>query len=449
MSDKPIVIVGGGHAGISAAYQFQKKGVPYILLEKANRIGGRAGAVHWDPEHPEYYYSQGAVMTHPDDETCMEYLNELGLGERYVDFGKKKVFGYGDGENLSYIVDDGNFFKALMGLKNMPKRIVPQATKFLMNLGKYTKLIEGENYEKLDEVSNISAWDWAVRDGGDAVADCALGPMIQCMVMGNCHDVSASHPIALLAWMQGMGFIKGSFKVIHDALYEQIKDSTRLGVTVDEIVIEDGAVKGVRLEDGEFIEADHVLCCTDALRARDIMPNAPESIREKLGKNKYSRIMHFCFTFDKRLVPDGFALMMFKVTADSLVSTVLEENLLDLCGPEGTSVLHCYVPDHQVDKMFPLSEEEREQKVRECMGVYFPEFLTEGKCIAQEYFPNGVSLSPSGQMMAMQNLFKELDAGAVKGLRMAGEFGEVFACTEGAFRVGKKQALALMEEIGA
>ncbi|WP_138936145.1 flavin monoamine oxidase family protein [Roseovarius arcticus] len=42
MSDTPIIIVGAGAAGIGAALECAARGVPYMVLEAANRVGGRA-----------------------------------------------------------------------------------------------------------------------------------------------------------------------------------------------------------------------------------------------------------------------------------------------------------------------------------------------------------------------------------------------------------------------
>ena len=81
MSNKPIVIIGAGCAGLSAAYQLHKKDIDFILLEASGHVDGRTGAEHFDPEHPEYYCSNGAVFTEPNNEVTFEYLEELGLKE--------------------------------------------------------------------------------------------------------------------------------------------------------------------------------------------------------------------------------------------------------------------------------------------------------------------------------------------------------------------------------
>ena len=42
MTNPDVVIVGAGAAGIGAGLELQARGVPFVILEAANRIGGRA-----------------------------------------------------------------------------------------------------------------------------------------------------------------------------------------------------------------------------------------------------------------------------------------------------------------------------------------------------------------------------------------------------------------------
>ena len=37
----PVIIVGGGMTGLSAAWELQQQGVPYVLLEASGLLGGK------------------------------------------------------------------------------------------------------------------------------------------------------------------------------------------------------------------------------------------------------------------------------------------------------------------------------------------------------------------------------------------------------------------------
>ena len=42
LSQLPVVVVGGGLAGLAASIEASRAGAPVILMEKANRIGGNS-----------------------------------------------------------------------------------------------------------------------------------------------------------------------------------------------------------------------------------------------------------------------------------------------------------------------------------------------------------------------------------------------------------------------
>ena len=78
MSDKKVVVVGAGCAGLSATYTLRKHGIDAVAFEASDVAGGRCRS---DTEDG-YLISVGAQSTEPQWRTTCEYLDELGASSR-------------------------------------------------------------------------------------------------------------------------------------------------------------------------------------------------------------------------------------------------------------------------------------------------------------------------------------------------------------------------------
>ena len=86
---QPAVIIGGGLAGMSAAWELARRGLQVELYEKANRLGGKAGSERRDDGYysdhgyhlfPAWYENVRQLM----GEAGIDYDMELIPGERFI-----------------------------------------------------------------------------------------------------------------------------------------------------------------------------------------------------------------------------------------------------------------------------------------------------------------------------------------------------------------------------
>lgn len=77
----PIVIIGGGLAGLSAAYHAQKRGIPYLLFEKESRPGGLVRSEKLKGFTFDY---TGHLLHIKQDRTRQLVLKDLGLAKAFV-----------------------------------------------------------------------------------------------------------------------------------------------------------------------------------------------------------------------------------------------------------------------------------------------------------------------------------------------------------------------------
>lgn len=442
---KKTVIVGAGSAGLATAYELEKKGLDYLLLEAADYPGGRASSCHYDPENPEAYYSTGAVFTEPNNLMSMKYMEELGLGYAPMD---KKVYGMWYKDKMSYLNDDGNLFHAMASVKGLPLSLGPQGLKFLANLApEIAKIKPGErhpDFTGLLEVSKKSIAEWCEEKKVPEVVDLLIGPMIIAMTIGRPEEVSMAHPVALLSGMEGMGQIIGSYGALNGGLYEKVKHNTRLSTPVEEIVIEDGKVKGVKLADGEFIEADNVVCCTDTHDAMKLMPALPESIASALKTVTYSSTYHYEFKLDERITPEDYVFVFLPQSGNPKLTTIFEENTHDVVGPKGTGMMHAFTAGWWDHYFQPMTEEERVEAVLDECCRYFPTFREHATVVGCQRYDRAISLEAPEQVSAIHAM-KETYQDEVEGLYLAGEYLYLIACTEGAYITGIEVAEQIAE----
>lgn len=434
------IIVGAGSAGLATAYELEKQGQDYLLLESSDVPGGRANSCHYDPENPETYYSTGAVFSEPNNKLSMKYLEELGIEYEPMD---KKVYGMWYKNKMQFLNDDGNLFHAMASVKGLPLSLAPQGVKFLANLApEIGKIKPGElhpDFSGLMEVSKKSIAEWCEEKKVPEVVDLIIGPMIVAMTIGRPEDVSMAHPVALLSGMEGMGQIRGSYGALNGGLFEKVKHSARLGTKVEKIVIENGVAKGVQLADGEFLEAENVVCCTDAYDAANLMPDAPQEILDALSTVTYSSTYHYEFRLDERLTPKNYIFVFLPQSGNPKLTTIFEENTNDVVGPKGTGMMHAFTAGWWDDYFMPMTEEERNEAVLDECCRYFPTFREHATIVGCQRYDRAISLEAPNQVSTIHKM-KQTYQDKVSGLYLAGEYLYLIACTEGAYLTGAEVA---------
>jgi oxygen-dependent protoporphyrinogen oxidase len=95
MSNAPVIVIGGGIAGLAAAHDLAKAGVPHTLIEKRPRLGGVIETRSWDgcvlECGPDSFISQK-----PE---ALALIQEVGLGDQ--------VIGSNDAGRVTYILRRG------------------------------------------------------------------------------------------------------------------------------------------------------------------------------------------------------------------------------------------------------------------------------------------------------------------------------------------------------
>jgi protoporphyrinogen/coproporphyrinogen III oxidase len=286
-----VVVIGGGIAGLGAAWDLQKAGVEVTILEKGPEIGGRCRSTHFAGQD----IALGA-FAFPDNDTALTRLaNELGLR------GSNSVQDLTAGHMLRLFWRDGRTddVGSVTPADFVKIPFVPRKEKMaLSRLGLITaRMALSGGYrapEKAAGLDDISATDW-FRKHAPVFYDKFLEPTMAMFCGYSDHEMS----IAWMIWANGMpklnteplkfwtlaGGVGRLTQTLADRLIER-------GATIKlntEVCSLTSASNGVRvLTSTEELTGDAAIVATTPQVVSSIMPELSQHRRQYFESIRYS-----------------------------------------------------------------------------------------------------------------------------------------------------------------
>jgi protoporphyrinogen oxidase len=184
MSTTRVGIIGGGYAGLTAAYELQKLGHAVTVLEKYGTWGGQAATLPLLGTRIEYFYHH----LFGSDSHILGLMDELGIGDQ-LRWIESKVGWYYDGRIYDLVTPfDLIRFK--------PVSLINRIKLGLM----YLYLPRVDDWQRYE---NISARDWILRNMGQEIYDKFWGPLLR----GKFGDLADQ---VSMTWLWGKIRVRGS-----------------------------------------------------------------------------------------------------------------------------------------------------------------------------------------------------------------------------------------------
>ena len=358
-NEERVVVIGSGFGGLSAAVRLRAMGYSVTLLEARDQPGGRASVFR----EQGYTFDAGpTVITAP---YLFEELFEM-VGRRLEDYVEMVPVDpfyritFVDGTHFDYVGDEDRLLEQI-------REFNPADVEGYKKLAAHSKRIFEIGYEELADQPFDHLMDMLrivpemIRLGNYRSVYSLVAKYIKddrlrqvftfqpLLVGGNPFNVTSIY--LLIHWLErkwGVHFAKGGTAAIVAGLVQLLEEldvEVRLNAPVGEIVVEEGSVKAVVLENGERIDCRFVVSNADPSFTYKEMV-APEHrsrntdgrvgrVKQSMGlfvayfgtDKKYEEIKHHTIVlgprykgllndiFNKKILAEDFSLYLHRSTA--------------------------------------------------------------------------------------------------------------------------------------
>ena len=366
MSDKRTIIVGGGFAGLNAAYTLMKRGIKPLLLEARDRPGGRGMGERVDG----FSLDMGAFVFTSTYDTAFRLCEELGLplAPSTMKFGH-----YRNGRWVTTTPEQSpwNFVRHLrsaiaMGfLSPAGMRSGYKVMRQIQRQAEYMSFAGDSPLAEIDD--DESSGEYMERLGVPEKLQVTLrGPLD--MILG---DPMPAGQALMRAYIGETMLHSGRVSMpergigsLSEALATACSDAIRVSTPVRRIVVANGTATGV-VVDGETIEADAVICAVPGTKVPDLIPDLPAESRRALAAVSYSTGCRVVIGLDYSPLPPGWHGALYPEDDDTPL--MLDRSMfLPLCAPPGKSILDLLIGRERARELIPLDDDEIK---REMLGA--------------------------------------------------------------------------------
>jgi protoporphyrinogen/coproporphyrinogen III oxidase len=424
-ADAPVVVVGGGIAGLTAAYTLQQRGIPVRVFEGAPRPGGRIHSVS-----DRGTLETGMQFYYSSYRDTFDLLRTFGLTDSLVPIHVRGL--------MCHEGDIRPFDKAKpwLGLLSTADnlRLQGAVARQLMPLLRMSPF----DFRADDPLDRIDSAAYFMELGGDAVVELAVRPMVTSYAFTE----PEGHSLAMLLRIMRLGAFSKMYGLLggNDGLPAAMaKQLDVVHRPVREIVVEQGRTKGVLVETDhgtEFVAARAVICAVRGSQAGALLPGAPW-LSAAFDQLSYSNIVLANLHLDRPLTGADWTYVLSRRAGHRAAFAVDLTRRSPGMFPDDRSVIQVDFADPEAGRLLGASNEEITAAAAADMEAFLPGiggWVTHTSVVRRPAALPNFDVGMFGRVRAIEGM-----AGEIAGLHLAGDYLRAPLC-EGAVRSGIQAA---------
>lgn len=381
---KPVAIIGAGITGLTAAFYLKRRGIPVVVYEASNRVGGVIQSLRKEGYLAEF----GPNTILETSAKISQLVRDANLQSRRMDTDPKA--------EARYVVR----YKRPIAMPSSPPGFF--TTDLFTLKAKFAVLREPFITPRRDGVEESIA-EFVVRRFNQEFLDHAIDALVAGIYAGDPRRLSVIHAFPKLKALEDNygSMIKGQIfgarerkkrgevakdrapkfsfdeglQVLPDALAAQLGDSVQLGTSVTKLTqTDDGWIIDLK-RDGQFFQTDHsaVIYCGTAFKLADLEIQSKQSLDlSPLSEIRYPPIASVVLGFrreDVAYLCEGFGMLIPKIEGFKILGTIFSSSLFPNRAPAGHLTLTSYIGGERYPELASLPPEKLYDVVCEDLKV--------------------------------------------------------------------------------
>lgn len=389
---KRIAVVGGGIAGLSAAYSLQKRksaGTPleFVLYEAGQHFGGVIRTERID----DCVVEAGPDSFLTEKPWAADLCRELGLGDQLISSN--------DAERRTYMLINGRLVPIPDGLMFMvPTKLVPTFLSPMFSAATKARIVREWLSPPRPKTNEMTVAEFVERHYGREMVDRVADPLLAGVYGGSADQLSVDAVLPRFVQMEtkygslGRGMaaaknvplsgqrtlftsLKLGMQQMTSALISRLPiNALRAGVSVELIKPESG--KWLVIGNGRTEEHDAVIIATPAHVAATLLTTQRE-LAADLNAIPYSSSMTVVLGYHQEVrstLQPGFGLLVPRTESRRILAATFVHNKFPYRAPDDRALIRCFIGSSVADQMFDQAEADIasavEQELKSILGIH-------------------------------------------------------------------------------
>ncbi len=334
MDRQRIIVIGGGVAGLTAAYDLRKRGFDVQVIERNEEAGGRMRS----ERHGDFVVDRGAQFIASSYRNMRALVDELGLKDQVRRLRTGRSATLRDGR---FVSDDYSGLRAILRARSLSWRSRLRLPGILFELRRARRYLDFYAIERAAPLDDANVRDWALRRYGQEVLDYVIEPPFASTFTVLPENLSRAFALATIDYMFGglrLYAFRGGNGLLTRTLASRLPVRSGCAVTsVSETA--DGVT--VSLATGEALTCDAAIVATPGTHVARICDTLTAEERRFFDGVRYaSGIVVFVMTSTTEADPGIYGLGIGRAEGIRLYGLAME-NPKEGAVPPGKTMFNC------------------------------------------------------------------------------------------------------------